>query len=76
MVAWSHLLKVAEMKNLDKQKALSPRAGGASQLGDVLTMRSITSDELFAGRRELAIEHNGEEYRLRITSKGKLILTK
>lgn len=32
--------------------------------------------DLLRGMRELVIEHAGEEYRLRITSKGKLILTK
>lgn len=37
---------------------------------------SICSTELFAGRRELSIDHAGEIYRLRITGKGKLILTK
>ena len=36
----------------------------------------IGSTELFAGRRELCIDHAGEIYRLRITGKGKLILTK
>ncbi|MGE3481147.1 MAG: hemin uptake protein HemP [Gammaproteobacteria bacterium] len=33
-------------------------------------------DVLLDGRPELIIEHAGAEYRLRITSKGKLILTK
>lgn len=32
--------------------------------------------ELLAGEREAIIEHDGHDYRLRITSKGKLILTK
>ena len=36
----------------------------------------VSTDKLFNGARELIIEHTGEEYRLRITSKGKLILTK
>jgi hemin uptake protein HemP len=31
---------------------------------------------LLAGAREAIIEHRDEEYRLRLTSKGKLILTK
>lgn len=31
---------------------------------------------LFKNRREVAIEHNGEVYRLRITRNEKLILTK
>jgi len=36
----------------------------------------VGSIELFGGRRELCIDHGGEIYRLRITGKGKLILTK
>ena len=38
--------------------------------------RLCTSDELFDGARELVIRHGREEYRLRITRSGKLILTK
>ena len=38
--------------------------------------RSIASLELFAGAKVVIIEHAGERYRLRRTSKGKLILTK
>lgn len=34
------------------------------------------SSELMAGRREIFIEHNRDLYRLRITSQGRLILTK
>lgn len=33
-------------------------------------------DALLDGKPEVIIEHAGEDYRLRITSKGKLILTK
>jgi len=36
----------------------------------------ISSHALLAGRRERTIIHNGECYLLRITNKGKLILTK
>ncbi len=66
------------MKNSDKRQASSPKAAQLSQsdYAPTMRMRRITSDELFAGCRELVIEHSGEEYRLRITSKGKLILTK
>jgi len=32
--------------------------------------------ELLAGTRQAILEHNGQDYRLRITSNGKLILTK
>lgn len=38
--------------------------------------KTIASAELFGNRRDIVIAHAGEEYRLRITSNGKLILTK
>ncbi len=38
--------------------------------------RQLASRDLFAGGNELHIEHKGEIYTLRQTSKGKLILTK
>jgi len=34
-----------------------------------------TSQALLGAARELVIEHDGREYRLRITQQGKLILT-
>jgi len=36
----------------------------------------LQSTELFGTAREVVIEHAGEEYRLRLTRQGKLILTK
>lgn len=36
----------------------------------------IQAATLFGGGRELVIVHQEEEYRLRVTRKGKLILTK
>lgn len=41
-----------------------------------ITIRAITSEELFIGARELVIKHADEDYRLRLTNQGKLILTK
>ncbi|WP_019868038.1 hemin uptake protein HemP [Methylovulum miyakonense] len=38
--------------------------------------RRVSSAELFGMQHEVVIEHNNEEYRLRITSNNKLILTK
>jgi hemin uptake protein HemP len=38
--------------------------------------RSVSSADLFQGRKELIIVHRSEEYRLQITRAGKLILTK
>jgi hemin uptake protein HemP len=36
----------------------------------------LHSKELFGSAREIVIEHAGDEYRLRMTRQGKLILTK
>lgn len=36
----------------------------------------IDSRQLFSGRDEIWIEHEGERYRLRITKRGRLILQK
>jgi hemin uptake protein HemP len=38
--------------------------------------RIIEAREIFTDGREVIIVHNEERYRLRVTSKGKLILTK
>lgn len=38
--------------------------------------KRIDIRELLGGGRELRILHDGQEYRLTLTSKGKLILTK
>ena len=38
--------------------------------------RRLKVSELLAGEREAILEHGGQEYRLRITASGKLILTK
>lgn len=50
-----------------EEKPLRPGAGKAPRL---------LADALFGAARELVIEHGNEEYRLRITQAGKLILTK
>ncbi|WP_054775107.1 hemin uptake protein HemP [Methylogaea oryzae] len=49
------------------ESAAEPRSG---------LRRRLSSAELFGGAREVVIEHGGDEYRLRVTSNGKLILTK
>jgi hemin uptake protein HemP len=41
-----------------------------------MAKRTITSAELFGDLQEIIIQHAGEEYRLRITSNNKLIMTK
>jgi hemin uptake protein HemP len=37
--------------------------------------RRVRSEDLLRGAVELRIEHQGREYRLRVTQNGKLILT-
>lgn len=49
--------------------------GAAGSSGDTAGVRYVVSD-LLRGGREAILEHNGFEYRLRITSNGRLILTK
>ena len=40
------------------------------------TKPRVQAAALFAGAREVIIEHQSQEYRLQITKQGKLILTK
>ncbi len=49
------------------------QAGDAQECDRPLT---ISSQELLQGRHELWIEHEGQLYRLRVTSRGRLYLTK
>ena len=60
-----------ERRKQDKARpAAGKRATGAEN-----TARRLCSTELFEGNDRLIIEHAGREYRLRVTSNGKLILT-
>jgi hemin uptake protein HemP len=53
------------------------RNGDAKPPTDTLNdRRRLSSSILFGTRNEIVIVHNDEEYRLRITSNDKLILTK
>jgi hemin uptake protein HemP len=40
------------------------------------SVRVLDTRELFGEQTEVRLHHRGEEYRLRITKQGKLILTK
>lgn len=44
--------------------------------GQGRTVRRVTTEDLLQGGNELIIAHRGDEYRLRVTSNGKLILNK
>lgn len=66
--------------NADRTQKPRDTATVTDSLGDrkaaAFAERTVRSSELFAGARVLAIEHRGEIYCLRQTSRGKLILTK
>jgi len=51
-------------------------APGSSEQPTKAVPRRLLSSDLLGGSREVIIEHDGDFYRLRCTSKGKLILTK
>lgn len=56
------------------QPPVAPPSGSASA-SDRGAVRRIDVRELLGDRRELLIIHGAREYRLRLTSNGKLILT-
>lgn len=61
---------------IDRQKQDKARpVAGKSATGAGNATRRLRSTELFEGTDQLIIEHAGREYRLRVTSNGKLILT-
>jgi hemin uptake protein HemP len=60
---------------LDTPSETSTPGDAASSASPVGGTRRVSSAELFAGAREIEIEHNGRRYQLRITQTGKLILT-
>ena len=65
------------MKPQPVPAAIAGQTGApAITTGNPSQRRQIRSDDLFKGRREVLIEHAGELYSLRQTSKDKLILTK
>lgn len=48
----------------------------AADVGGARPQRRINSETLLGGERTLVIQHQGEEYTLRLTRLGKLLLTK
>lgn len=60
---------------MHKPDLISPLTARASGKPLAAELPRIASTELLGERGELVIEHQGREYRLRLTQNGKLILT-
>jgi hemin uptake protein HemP len=56
--------------------ATEARNTNPSQIAQNSPSKYLDSRVLFEGAREIRIDHDGQEYRLRQTRNGKLILTK
>jgi hemin uptake protein HemP len=59
----------------DQEKPLTPAAPSPTGASEELP-KTVSTQDLFDGQREICIEHDGELYRLRITRRNKLILQK
>lgn len=63
----------ASLAALALEPGLAPAANRQRAPGD---KRRVSSEDLLAGSTEIEIDHGESVYRLRLTSLGKLILTK
>ena len=60
------------MDQIEGQKPALPTDGSAKPVPPV----TVEAASLFKGTDEVRLLHRGQEYRLRVTRQGKLILTK
>lgn len=63
------------MGDADEREEQAPANAEATRPAAARPVRVLVSD-ILAGGREAILEHNGQDYRLRVTANGKLILTK
>ena len=64
------------MKKPDKTEQIGPEETDPAQRAIPVSSHRIDSRDLFAGTREVIIQHGADAYRLRLTAQNKLILTK
>ena len=64
------------MMKIDHSRTAGPLAPASGKDMPAPAELRVRVSELLAGTRQAILEHNGQDYRLRITSNGKLILTK
>lgn len=53
-----------------------PRAENSDEQRAPIQRRRVKVTDILSDQRETIIEHNGQDYLLRITANGRLILTK
>ncbi|CFX25806.1 conserved protein of unknown function [Candidatus Filomicrobium marinum] len=53
-----------------------PRAENSDEQRAPIQRRRVKVTDILSDQREAIIEHNGQDYLLRITANGRLILTK
>ena len=58
------------------EKPLAPMTNSTGGEPAVVDLPTITFDSIAAGQKEVVIEYRGQQYRLRATRNGKLILNK
>jgi hemin uptake protein HemP len=63
------------MSEADERQQPAPASADVARPSAARPVRVLVSD-ILAGGREAILEHDGQDYRLRITANGKLILTK
>ncbi len=61
---------------LAPSQALAPTATARTAMSAAPTRTVLDSALLLQGQQEVTIDHLGQQYRLRVTALGKLILTK
>jgi hemin uptake protein HemP len=63
------------MKAENTQPPHPPADTAIAETAGAQSLRRFSSAALLQGQRQIVIEHGSREYRLRLTSQGKLILT-
>lgn len=65
-----------ELEETSESKSAQETTAMGKKTKDVFQQKLIHSHELLQNGKEVFIQHNGEQYLLRCTRNGKLILTK
>ena len=70
------VIRICMRERMTDEHQLVRDGTGNARWIEIPVHRSITSKDLMAGEQVIIISHGQEEYRLRLTASGKLILTR